>query len=309
MPQTLFEHLGTCKLCQCEAALRKSHVIPKWCFKEMNDTKNRSILLEYGSSGYVFVQSGIKEYMLCDGCEQRLSATEREFKNDWKHSRYEELAQAQVGTTVHFHGVPYEIYRKFSLSILFRAHFATKPPFAKVCLPSGFEERIRGMLLEDYSNNSQRNGIPDDVIPTYVFAYLDDQQKSVIYAQESVPFRGYQYVPIMFAGCEWLFVLSDRLPTVKEFNALEPCRIKRDGTIAIPKKHLYDNKVFKDFAAGFAKMPRESLRHSNSSRHPYSLASQIVGQPRRKFSRTGANEPCSCGSGKKFKKCCMRARN
>ena len=37
-------------------------------------------------------------------------------------------------------------------------------------------------------------------------------------------------------------------------------------------------------------------------------ARQRVEERKRAFKKTGRNDPCPCGSGKKFKKCCLERR-
>ena len=84
---------GVCRLCKKEKELKKSHIIPKFCYDEMRNEKGRKEILEIPENDKEKKsQDGWKEYLLCADCEQQLSAYEsylgRAFKDYlWKDAK------------------------------------------------------------------------------------------------------------------------------------------------------------------------------------------------------------------------------
>jgi len=65
----------------------------------------------------------------------------------------------------------------------------------------------------------------------------------------------------------------------------------RDGRIYTPEQLAEMRKRFSEFDQAFLKEMMVSPTEKQMARKP---------------PRVGRNEPCPCGSGKKFKKCCLR---
>jgi uncharacterized protein len=65
--------------------------------------------------------------------------------------------------------------------------------------------------------------------------------------------------------------------------------------------------------AGYRRFFRHCLPYTErmaellrSDRRPVELMGQLRAEERRAFAQVGRNDPCPCGSGRKFKKCCLR---
>lgn len=81
--------------------------------------------------------------------------------------------------------------------------------------------------------------------------------------------------------------------------------------LEIIKSYFKDDKGFVEFQAHFIEDNQEQMLHELSEFHHENNAWYYVDahhpqQPFRNSAVTGRNEPCPCGSGKKFKKCCSK---
>jgi len=124
--------------------------------------------------------------------------------------------------------------------------------------------------------------------------------------------RAAQHIPAVCESCEWLFVCHggcyrhrgklglapDDVPHLCEANKRIFSHVfaRLNELLARPVKprlHAFLNNIRRQVPARSGAQGRESPQD----------ARQAAGRPAR---RPGRNDPCPCGSGKKFKNCCLR---
>jgi hypothetical protein len=86
-------------------------------------------------------------------------------------------------------------------------------------------------------------------------------------------------------------------------------RVAKTGTATLEPEHERHRERLEQLWAAFClRHPRYVERLARRSTVMQGLARRIVGAPRagieRRTARVGRNDPCPCGSGKKYKKCC-----
>ena len=111
-------------------------------------------------------------------------------------------------------------------------------------------------------------------------------------------------------GCDCGDVVVDFAPVIPR-GAPPPggVRVARSGDVTVQPEHEKHRARLEQLWAAFvARHPRYRERLARRSTVMHSLAEKIVAAPKRGVERTtpkvGRNDPCPCGSGKKFKKCC-----
>jgi hypothetical protein len=111
-------------------------------------------------------------------------------------------------------------------------------------------------------------------------------------------------------GCDCGDVVLDFVPLVPR-GAPDPgaVRVARSGTVTFEPEHQTHRERLEQLWAAFhERHPRYRERFARRSAVMHGLAGRIVGASRagieRRAAKVGRNDPCPCGSGKKFKKCC-----
>ncbi len=133
-----------CALCLERRELCNSHVISDFLYKAMYDEKHRFHQVTVGEDRARFQQSGLREYLLCDACEARLSAWEQYARVVLKGGI--ELQYSNEHGITWVSGIDYTKFRLFQLSILWRAGCAKHRFFENVVL-GPHQEHIRRMLI------------------------------------------------------------------------------------------------------------------------------------------------------------------
>ncbi len=195
---------GVCKLCENEAMLCQSHIIPEMCYRPFYDDKSRALLVDpYDIETPGKIQSGLKEYMLCENCEGLLNDRyEKVFRDKWVDpKRFNEVGDRKHAE---LDGFSHPEFKLFHLSVLLRGHFSTLANFAEVQLPPRHVNRLRSCILSGES-------IPQDEYP--VIAMLIGDNDGVVRDDVVGPahrirldgFWGYQFA---FSGGQWLYFVS-----------------------------------------------------------------------------------------------------
>jgi hypothetical protein len=123
----------TCALCLEDSELRKSHVIPEFLYETLYDDKHRlQVLSVIPEKGNWREQKGLRERLLCDRCEQRLSVWERYASLVLKGGV--PLTYRREGSVVLLSELDYLPFRMFQLSILWRAGVSSLEFFKNVQL-------------------------------------------------------------------------------------------------------------------------------------------------------------------------------
>lgn len=215
---------GICRLCHSRAILRFSHIVPELCYLAAYDAKHRAQKLTSDKRRNPPIQKGIREYLLCDGCENKLSKIEGDFKNYWYGGPA--LPKVPALGSVVISGFNYTWFKLFHLSILWRAGVASIPEFDTVDL-GPYEEKLRRMLLCGTAG-------PEDHYPIFA-TVLVSENNEVRYGLVTKPqvsrldaARAYY---LCYAGCDWYFVLSDH-PHGDMLQVLSATP-KKDGTMKL----------------------------------------------------------------------------
>ena len=213
--------LGTCKLCLRTEVLQDSHVIPEFSYKPLYDHKHRATRIEAGSTRKRFLQKGLREQLLCLGCEGRLNQWyEMPFYRYWFKRRA--LPSNPAAGAIRINGFDYSAFKLFHLSVLWRSAVATMPEFGKVCDLGPYQEKLRLMLLS-------RDPGPADHYPILGQVLLDSDSMvmfDVILEPTVGKIDSSRVFMFCFAGCEWFYFLTDH-----------PWGMTRDILPAAPSKH------------------------------------------------------------------------
>ena len=190
-----------CKLCQQPSELRKSHIIPEFCYKATYDDHHRAHVVKSDELRDYLVQKGIREQLLCDQCEGRFSKLELKFKKFWYDNKA--LPNVIEGQSVTIDNYNYSDFKLFHLSILWRASVASIRPFTGVNL-GPYESIVREMLL------SENPGSELDM-PIWAMVVVNDNNE-VVHGLVSGAYPSrleHSHLYYMcYAGCEWNFIIA-----------------------------------------------------------------------------------------------------
>lgn len=138
-----------CKLCKRQKQLRNSHIIPKTFWESVSDDINRSVPISTEKKKLQFVQGGIKEQLLCQDCEVKLSVWEDTLKKDLtdignQHSSFLTIQQVD-NKLLSVQNIKYEKFKLGALSILWRLSVSNDDHYSGYDL-GPYEEKIRSFL-------------------------------------------------------------------------------------------------------------------------------------------------------------------
>lgn len=191
-----------CKLCGRAEKLCQSHVIPEFVFKPIYDEKHRMRELTDRRKNTRALQKGLREPLLCEGCEQHINTWKRYFKEAWyDHQLGPHRAPDDL---IVVRGLDYSKFRLFHLSVLWRAGVATRREFAQVTL-GPHEPRLRKMLLNADPGS-------EELYPLFAYLLVFGNDNSVCSKMVGICHRvrisgqwGYQF---LFGGAVWNHIVS-----------------------------------------------------------------------------------------------------
>lgn len=193
---------GRCALCLQDKLLCYSHIIPEFCYGPSYDTAHRARLFKSEELRKNIVQKGIREYLLCDECEQKLNEHETYFKSFWFDQS--PLPAKVTPGPITVPGVDYTHFKLFHLSVLWRAGVAATKPFEGVSL-GPYAEKLRLRLI-----NSDPG--PEGLYPFYATIIVNPDE-TVCYGFVSGPCKSkldhFTVYFMCYAGCEWTFIVTD----------------------------------------------------------------------------------------------------
>ncbi|MBE9207372.1 hypothetical protein IQ244_12730 [Nostoc sp. LEGE 06077] len=140
-----------CKLCLKNTDLRESHIIPETFYEEIYDNLHRMVFLSLKDTKLKFIQTGIKEKLLCHNCEQRFSRWENFLKRDLvdfgnKKSKYLKFPILEENF-IQVEGIRYNEFKLAILSILWRLSVSSHPYHCLYKLGI-HEDKLRHILLK-----------------------------------------------------------------------------------------------------------------------------------------------------------------
>lgn len=102
-------------------------------------------------------------------------------------------------------------------------------------------------------------------------------------------------------------ILSRRFPSFKiNANLLKACRSKNGTDISSLLERTVHHATRPERRTVFIE-PMSKRRHGFPSETKLKRGVQIVHGEKELVERLGRNDPCPCGSGKRFKKCCLES--
>ncbi len=228
---------GHCALCLQDRLLCDSHIIPEFCYRPTYDAKHRARLLKPEELRQHLVQKGIREYLLCEECEQKINEHESYLKSLWFDKS--PLPTKVTQSTVTVPGVDYSHFKLFHLSVLWRAGVAASKPFGTVSL-GPYAEKLRLRLF-----NSDPG--PDGWYPFYGKVVVNPD-RTVCYQLVSGPYKSrldhFTVYYMCYAGCEWTFIVTDHgFAKYRDWTIKKGCPV---FLIACPIQEINTVKVFTD---------------------------------------------------------------
>ena len=189
----------TCKLCGVSSDLRNSHIFSEFLFKPSYDSKHRAIWMDIDKRRKKFVQKGIREYLLCESCEQHLSRIEKNFKTSW----YDEgrLPQNMNDEFLELKDFDYNQFKLFHLSILWRCSVSTIVDTVKL---GPHEKKIADLILQEDAG-------PEDDYRFWGRILVDDNNQIVhdlVSKPNEAKLDGHHVYYVCYGGCEWTFLVS-----------------------------------------------------------------------------------------------------
>lgn len=195
---------GICALCKTRQKLCRSHIIPEFLHQGTYDKKHRAVMLRSDSLAKLQLQKGIREYLLCAGCERLLNDNyEKPFRRMWYESPGIPLIVPD--DLVEIRGLDYAAFKLFHLSILWRASVSTHHAFQQVHLGPKHDEALRTMILTGTPGNRSRYGILGALmlVPgTHTVCH------SLIVGPVARRMEGHRTYIMVYAGCAWHVVVS-----------------------------------------------------------------------------------------------------
>lgn len=215
-----------CALCKKCHELRNSHIIPEFMYRPLYDDKHRFSLMGVEQDSPKFKQKGLREKLLCSGCEGLLSRYEKYVSAVF--SGKEAVHLSRSGKLVTVSGLDYHNFRIFGLSIIWRAGVSQNDFFKYVKL-GPHEGPLRLMIRDENPGSPSQYGF-------FLGKILSGRLSVDALMMQPTPSRWgnhccYRFV---FGGFVWVFIISNHKPP----KISEHCFISKAGTMAILESDL-----------------------------------------------------------------------
>lgn len=156
-----------CRLCQQDLELRNSHIIPELLWSSIYNEKHQALPMSIRNNKLKIIQKGIREKLLCQGCETKLSRWENSLK---KHlvdlgniaSDFLEIDRMNADL-IRVENIEYKIFKLAILSIFWRMSISTNHVYSDYQLGS-YEEIIRDILFTEAH-------VPERHFPVLIYRY------------------------------------------------------------------------------------------------------------------------------------------
>lgn len=244
---------GSCRLCLGQSPLCRSHILPEFCYADLYDDKGRAVITGVDLNESEHVQKGLREFLLCAQCEQRIGRWERTFKTQWHDAV--RVTDQDIETGVRrFSGLDYRQLKLFILSVFWRASVAQSASFKETNL-GPYEEQLRQVLL------SGDAGAHEDFT---VNANLITHEGQILTQMISTPRRAkLTHITVyycMFSGAEWYLNVCLGLDQHPAEHQLNTC-LKEDGTLSCLVRSVHGSMTYgKSVKAEVARRTRKQRR-------------------------------------------------
>jgi hypothetical protein len=247
MPENSCEDV--CRLCLQQSELRDSHVLPELLYHALYDARHRAMRVAPALGAQAVIQRGIRERLLCDSCEQRLSRWE-----DYgaRVLRRLEAATSGVGpgVAVVLSSIEYNRFKLFQMSLLWRIAASRHSLFAAVEI-GPHQERLRNALANARPGPSFDYGC---IIASLV---RPNGLGHVIPPPRCLRLDGHRAVLLLAGGVYWIFFVSAHASASLGRDLF----LSEDGELRVWMAHGTDNEVFQSITRASAEARRAGRSH------------------------------------------------
>jgi len=193
-----------CRLCLQPATLRLSHIIPEFPHKDTYDADHAVLTISADLPYIRRFRKGLRERLLCDGCEGVIKRYEDYFARMWYAKGMLPDSVPASERRVVVDRLDYAAFKLFHLSILWRASVATREEFRDVNL-GPHENDVRRMLLAGDPGSADRYRLKGCLI-------LRPGTRTVMRTMIGAPALGrvgdHWVYGMIYGGCQWTLVIS-----------------------------------------------------------------------------------------------------
>lgn len=232
----------TCALCQLEVPLVRSHIVPEFLYKPHYDEKHRTLLFDKRDAPSIILQKGLRERLLCKGCEARLQVFEGYFARYW--FKEAPLPTRVVGTEVTLSGIDYSSFKLLLLSIVWRASVSDLAPGMSL---GPHEECMRRMLIDVDPG-------PMELYPIFAGVIVDEEGHpwdGAMLAPLRTRVKAHWACRMVFGGVVWTVLTSRHQTLPLEHHFLSETGDLR--LLALPREDFF-------VKSGLSEAVRGSLR-------------------------------------------------
>ena len=228
-----------CRLCRQNTVLCESHILSEFLYKPLYDSKHRLHVLSTAGADKKLPQKGVRELLLCEQCENRLSRFEGYARQVLFEPKFAKVVLDDAKGREY--QVDYAKFKLFELSVLWRAGVSSLPEFRDAALGK-HERRLRQMLLNESPGGTTDYG-----------CFVSEPEKYPTVTDNVVVFVGVgkvrrlgntQAARFIFARLSWVFFLT-RKPLRPDLTALF---LQDAGRWRILKGDFGVDKVIEDLA-------------------------------------------------------------
>jgi hypothetical protein len=240
--------IGTCRLCHNEQELRYSHILPEFLYLPIYEEKNHTFLIIPRGKEKYPPQKGIREYLLCDGCDVKVISKWETYASPIIKT-IQELNITPYGDQYIVPDVQYTDFKLFQLSLLWRASVASVDVFKNISI-GRHEEVIRKMLI------SKNPGAPEQY--GCMMFVLDDTKylQKTIWSPVEDTIDGFTCYRFLTGRIFWYFFLPEAYPKeTKDFF------LSTEGILRLGKAPWSEETVIRRIAGVVAE---KYNRHRNS---------------------------------------------
>jgi len=216
-----------CKLCLLNKKIINSHIIPEFFYKSLYDKvlHRFNVLSTDPRITRKYDQKGLREKLLCEDCEEKLSKNERYVNH---------IINGGVGVWVGDKGafvevtdIDYSKYKLCMLSILWRAGISSLPFFEDVKLGSKHSESLRKMIYNETPLQEDKYGFITFAILNRDNEILED----LIVKPQSIRLYGHRFYRFVFGGMGVFFQTSNHVID----KQIKDTYLKKEGKLLVYK--------------------------------------------------------------------------
>jgi hypothetical protein len=190
-----------CQLCLKESELRRSHILPEFFYLNIYESPDAHRALAITRISEKIIQKGLREYLLCQECETKLSRYE-----NYAAELIREIpsfSQDVSGRFLFSEKVDYSLFKLFQLSLIWRCGVSKNPAFVQVAL-GPHEEILRCRLIEQNPGKAFEYGC---LMMTILETELLHKVISSPIRLQSRPFGHIAY-KLMTGNLSWIFFVN-----------------------------------------------------------------------------------------------------